>query len=717
MEVTESGIISSLHSTKVPKSNIELIKFANTEEFRREALYFQKYGRYDCGPRGTLEYKEYWKEQKLRCKEGYSVAGVRITGEHYGYLNFGRIEKTQLDEKGASAGERIVKNKKAEKKISFPDFWDGDYMYFHAKDIARNGGWFKGKQYLGGQHLCVAKKRRGGYSYKNGWIAANTYKMIPRSVTLLCAYETKYLYPKGTFQMTYEYVDWINRHTNWRRRKLKDSQDHIIDGYEVTDNGISYERGYLSHVMALSFGSNASAARGKDGTLILVEEAGKAPNLMDFYMSTQPLVEDGDYVTGQIIIFGTGGDDNTNWEDFEKMFYEPDSFNMMAFENEWDEGMKETSCGFFVPEYMNRPGSIDGDGNSDIPLAKEKALEKRRQIANSSKDQKILNGHIMERPFCPAEAFSRSGTNFFPVVELREWRNKLFVTGKYKTAGDIGELYSNSLGEIDFRLNREKRPVWDYPIKKGEDNTGAVIRYFPPLRKNGKVIENLYVIDVDTYRHDNSTGDSVGAAYVWIRPNSISGDKGERIVASYVGRPNEQDDFNEVVYNLARYYNAKIGFENDEPGGLLDYAKRFPELNLIDYLEEEFELAYDEKLTTSRSKVKRKYGMHMGSGKENLRKKQGDLYIKEWLSRVRATDFDGNEIKNLHTIYDIGLLDELIKYIEGKNYDRVASMRLTMYHFREIMYNDAYDDEDDQDPRYKNVESYFNRPKYQDYNS
>jgi hypothetical protein len=84
---------------------------------------------------------------------------------------------------------------------------------------------------------------------------------------------------------------------------------------------------------------------------------------------------------------------------------------------------------------------------------------------------------------------------------------------------------------------------------------------------------------------------------------------------------------------------------------------------------------------------------------------------------VRATDFDGNEIKNLHTIYDIGLLDELIKYIEGKNYDRVASMRLTMYHFREIMYNDAYDDEDDQDPRYKNVESYFNRPKYQDYNS
>ena len=62
--------------------------FANTQEFRREALTFLKNGWYCSAPKGTMDYKQYWTEQLERCKNGWSVGDVKITGDHYFYLNF-----------------------------------------------------------------------------------------------------------------------------------------------------------------------------------------------------------------------------------------------------------------------------------------------------------------------------------------------------------------------------------------------------------------------------------------------------------------------------------------------------------------------------------------------------------------------------------------------------------------------------------------------------
>lgn len=668
--------------------------FTNTQVFKEAADYFVKNKRYDCAAKGSDEYEYWWDEQEKRIDNGYIVGDVAITGEHYGYLNFAQIRVTQ-DPDFKDTFE-LVSKRKGTKKKTFPDFFDGDFTYFWAKKIAREGiekhfyeRYVKPhmlcripEQYLydGGLHLCVGKKRRGGYSYKNGWIAANRYNRTPDALTVIAAYDKKYLYPKGTMQMASDYVDFLNKETDWKKRKLIDKQDHIKAGFmSMDENGIEYEDGYLSEIIAITFGSNPGAARGKDGDLILVEESGVAPNLLDFEAATKPTVEDGLYVTGMMIYFGTGGGDSNNWDGFEEIFYNPEQYGMLPIYNDWDEGASTTFCSFFVPEIWNMVGATDINGNSLFDKAKNIADGRIEHIKRTSKSSESLTRHLMERPQMPSQAFSVSGSNIFPIADLQVHLNYVKANNLHKSLGTVGELFNTSDGRVDFRINEDLKPVLEFPHKKGDDITGALVIYEKPRTRNGAVPDNLYRICNDPYGQDKSTGDSLGSLYVIMNPNNIFA-PGDRIVACYNARPATQDDYNEVLFRLAEYYHCQIGFENDR-GDVIGYAKRFRKLYL---LAPEFELAFDANIP--KSGVQRYYGMHIGSGAEDTRKTQGDLYIRDWLIKSRGRTEDGKQLLNLHLIYDIGLLQELIKYKAKGNFDRVSCFRIGMYYEREMQY-------------------------------
>jgi len=72
--------------------------------------------------------------------------------------------------------------------------------------------------------------------------------------------------------------------------------------------------------------------------------------------------------------------------------------------------------------------------------------------------------------------------------------------------------------------------------------------------------------------------------------------------------------------------------------------------------------------------------MHM----TEQRKRQGELYIRDWLITPRHTDEKGNTTLNLHRIYDPALLQELIKFNQKGNFDRVMAFMVGMYHTREL---------------------------------
>ncbi len=667
MEVTESGIILDNRPRLIREPPARLTPhFVNTDEFRREALYFEKHGYYCPDPSGTIAYNDYWDEQTRRCDpegDGYTVGGVTITGDHYAYLNFGQIRLTaKAAEDPVLVGE-VRKKRKGTKRVFFPDFWDGDWLYFHELKNAREAA----------EHMIVLKSRRRGYSFKNGFILANRYNHVKNSISVIGAFLKEYLYPEGTMTMATNYLNFFNQHTAWRkRRQAVDKQHHRKASYYQDIEGATVEMGYKSQIIAITFKDNPSAARGKDGTLILFEEAGKFPNLKASIQATIPTLEDGLYATGQMIVFGTGGDEGANWADFENVFYNPSTLGFRSFENTFDESASGTFVGFYVPDYLNKVGFIDKDGNSDYTGAIEYELNIRDEMRKSGATTSDIDARVAEFNHTPAEAFLHVGSNSFPAAELLEHYNTLMTSKLHLNLGMNGKFVHTEDG-LKFRPDTRLNPVYKYPLTKGDKQTGCVVMYSPPIRDiHGKVPEDLYFICHDPYAHKE--GESLGAAYVMqrIHPKYRPDD---RIVASYVGRPEDMDLYNEQLFRLAEYYNCKIGFENDR-GDVIGYAKRTRQIHR---LQEEFELDFAKELM---SNVNRDFGMHM----TKERKKTGIQYLRDWLTTKRGVSSDGKQRLNLHYIYDPALLQELIKFVNDpkKNFDRVSAMIVGMYYMKEL---------------------------------
>ena len=522
----------------------------NTTLFSKAGQHFLEHGFYCGDPEGSAAYYEYWAEELRRCTDGYTIGDVTITGHHYFYLNYVQIK---LTDKG---------NKKI---LSFPNFWDGDYEYFWLQEIARNG--IKPVDYErlnlstrvdeahmnGGRHMIVGKARRKGFSYKNAALVTNTFNTERNSYTLLCAFDKKYLYPKGIMAMVTDNMNFLNEHTGWaKRRQVVDKQNHRRASYLEYMSGQQVEKGYKSEVEAITFKDNPDAARGKDASIVIFEECGAFDNLKASYLATKPTVEDGGITTGQMILFGTGGDMAGGTIDFESMFYNPEAYNLLPITNIWDEGADHTNCGYFFPAYKNKIGHMDHDGNSDIAGARQSEEATREQIKRDAKDAGVLDKHITEYPFTPKEAFLQHTSNVFPTAALMEHRNELVRSGMFKSLAVAGHLIEGKEG-IKLRPDDRLRPVVKFPVQRGDDTTGCPVIYQSPYKENGEVPRDLYIIAHDPYAQDGY-GSSLGAAYVIKRVNSHS-QPDDMIVASYVGRPDTQDEYNYNLFLLAKYYN------------------------------------------------------------------------------------------------------------------------------------------------------------------
>lgn len=684
------------------------IVWSNTDDFRSAVKKFIADGVYCDAVKGTADYKAFWDEELRRTREGYLCKGRKITGNHYFYLNYCRIT-------------RIVggNGKARTKQLFFPDFWDMDYEYFWWIEIARFGvlgeqsqcremltkaemkavdaGKLSDDELLGlkedvlynrlglrlrahpdwldgGHHMIVAKARRKGFSYKNTAMMVNAYNSIKNSQCVFGVAQTDFADQGMGF--VNEYLGFLNEHTAWgKRREYQDTKDHKRASFKKIIDGKAVESGYMSEIILSSFMNNTEATRGKSPYLMLYEEAGTFPALLDVWAAATPSMEDGDFITGQSVVFGTGGKMSSKKGEFAKMFYNPMFYNIMPFENIWDDGMQGQYCGFFFPAHWNYVGMMDKYGNSDFDGAMQKILDTRKDKIEHAVNAEEYQKYVIEFPICPQESFMSENSKVFNIPKLYEQLKKVVAEGLQKKKGICVDLkYANDGKEVKAIpiLSGKANPITEYDFSNRTDLKGCPIIYEYPIPD---APHGLYKIGYDPYRQDASDAREKSLAAIIVHKGNMEGDVTKNIiVAEYVGRPETCDDCDEIALKLAMLYNAEVMHEND-----VNHTQTyFNRKHKLEYLALQPKNTIESAVRNS--KIKRKYGCSLSS--KNM-KDAGEKYLKSWLMEIIGYDENGDEITVVDRIYSVGILQELVRYYREGNFDRVCALFQIMFFLKD----------------------------------
>ncbi len=275
---------------------VRVRKFKNTDKFRPAAKYFEENSMYTAAPPGTTEYKRYWDREMKRSTDGFTAEdGDSITGYHYFYLNYCPIMKVvEKEVPDGSGGTKVIPTRDR----GFPNFWDYDKEYFDAVEEAENRG----------SHMAVLKKRRSGYSYKVAAMLNRNFFLIPESISYAIASEKEFLTKDGVLSKAWDMMSWIDDNTAWtKKRQAIDTNMHRRASFYTTKGGSKIEKGYKSEIIGVTLKNDPQKARGKAAKLIVWEESGKFPNLLQSWQIAQPSVEQDGVAFGTMISFGTGG--------------------------------------------------------------------------------------------------------------------------------------------------------------------------------------------------------------------------------------------------------------------------------------------------------------------------------------------------------------------------------------------------------------------------
>lgn len=669
--------------------------FVGTEIFSRVADFYEKHGCYCLEPDDSPNAVKFWQREMDRRVKGvqaycklyikdipaYLAAKsdverkallhkVRITGDHYNYLNYGRIERAPNEK------ERKQLDKEGRFKVNtvegFPRFWDGDYWNFKIDELIANNSC----------NLCKAKARRKGFSYKRGSQAANTINANKNVTVTLAADQMDYLTEKGaTSYMVKVNLDWYEDKTYWRRGYLSENFDKGIElGYKKSKEG-QKAFGFRSKLLSVAIGKNESAAVGKKAIETDFEEAGKCPNLqkaLDVMMSNS---ESGAMRIGTIRVYGTGGTKGANWEAFSNCFYNPGKNDMLPMENIWDANSRHTVCGFFFPQIWDYEPFIE-DGNSLLFASWKDDYDKKRG-AEKEKDAGEYNIYVGQRANSPNEAFTNTQENIFHSPELTNHINAI----KYDKSNHFYEdgWYILDNGRVRFITKQEciERAIFgsdrfheyitDVPHNSKTDVHGCIREFYSPIPNDG----SLYFISYDPYRVDKnkeevSTKNSLASFQVWMRTNSKTPYMGKRLVASYCGRLDTMEAVDKLVLYACLRWNCKVLYE----AGTGELVTNFKKWGYRDKLLKDPSSYINRSVDGPRITG---YGIVIGDGDIKL---EGMRMVRDFLYEIVGKTSDDTPIYRFNQIYDISFLLELDRFIFGRNADRLSSAIVAMFEFR-----------------------------------
>lgn len=682
--------------------NIDFIVI-NIERLSKAADTFDEYGTYCDYDPSTPAYESFWQRETSRRKKGVFIKAklyykdipkffdanttdeeresllqpLRITGAHYTYLNYGRIERTPNDKERARLKREGAEH--VETVMGFPRYWDGDYWNFKIDEFIANNKF----------HLTKAKARRKGFSYKRGSQAANTINLFPNVTVTLAADQLAYLTDKGaTTFMAKKCLDHFEEHTFWKRGYISEVIDDILMGYRVSTKGLK-NFGWLSNLYSVAIGKNESAAVGKKAIEIDFEEAGKCPNLQKALDVTLSNTESGAISVGTIRIYGTGGTKGANWAAFSKAFYNPKMNKMLCMENVWDINKRHEVCGFFFPQVWDCEPYVER-GNSIIFTAYAwDKQDKENHFHNNDNETHII--YKAQRANTPAEAFINTTENMFASPELNLHVSDLINDNATRFFQD-GWIVVNDLGNSNkaefipkaecikrdiFGKDRFHEFVNQVPHGSRDDTHGCVRMYYRPFLVNSEVPKDLYFVSVDAYKVDKAQKDvtdkhSLYSAQVWMRSNTITPYPNQKLlVCEYIGRLDTMEQNDIVTMGMCLMYNAECCPE----AGTGETVSNFIKYKLRRYLMLDPTNANTRKLTNPNNND---YGIVIGDGDK---KYNGLRMLKEFIYEPLSYTADGKPIRRLKSISSVRLLLECQRFTAEGNFDHISAAIVAMYVF------------------------------------
>ena len=682
--------------------NIDFIVI-NIERLSKAADTFDEYGTYCDYDPSTPAYESFWQRETSRRKKGVFIKAklyykdipkffdvnttdeeresllqpLRITGAHYTYLNYGRIERTPNDKERARLKREGAEY--VETVMGFPRYWDGDYWNFKIDEFIANNKF----------HLTKAKARRKGFSYKRGSQAANTINLFPNVTVTLAADQLAYLTDKGaTTFMAKKCLDHFEEHTFWKRGYISEAIDDILLGYRVSTKGLK-NFGWMSNLYSVACGKNESAAVGKKAIEIDFEEAGKFPNLQKALDVTLSNTESGAISVGTIRVYGTGGTKGANWAAFSKAFYNPKMNKMLCMENVWDINKRHEVCGFFFPQVWDCEPYVER-GNSIIFTAYAwDKQDKENHFHNNDSETHII--YKAQRANTPAEAFINTTENMFASPELNLHVSDLINDNATRFFQDgwivINDLGNSNKAEFIPKAECIKRDIFgkgrfhefvnQVPHGSRDDTHGCVRMYYRPFLVNGEVPKDLYFVSVDAYKVDKAQKDvtdkhSLYSAQVWMRSNTITPYPNQKLlVCEYIGRLDTMEQNDIVTMGMCLMYNAECCPE----AGTGETVSNFIKYKLRRYLMLDPTNANTRKLTNPNNND---YGIVIGDGDK---KYNGLRMLKEFIYEPLSYTADGKPIRRLKSISSVRLLLECQRFTAEGNFDHISAAIVAMYVF------------------------------------
>lgn len=676
--------------------NIRPGKFVNTELFNEAARTYQATGKYTQFKVDSIPHRQFRRRECDRRRNGFSapcwqnpdgsIEDVWITGGHYNFLNYTRMERT--DESSVIVTEHGATAKKI---YSFPSFIDAQFWTWQIIEFCRRNG----------LHLIIDKTRRGGFSYIMAADSSNEVNLSKHKVVIHVAADNKYLIKQGGLSdFAVNNLKFFEEKTPFKRGIYSPTTDSFKLGYRMK-NGVEADDSWSSSLLSVSANNNPDCAIGKDAVTIKVEELSTMQNFDEFMNVTEPTMTVGTRTTGTLMAWGTAT--AANMQIFEQNFYNPRAFRFMAFENVWDNDARNEVCGFFKSYAWGLEGEIDGvkgfdeDGNSNLRIGLQLAARERIEKKKTAKTFAEYLNYLGQRALFPAESFSSASENIFSSEALNKFEDKLRVDNSYKFYTD-GELFEDGTKKIYFKSNARIRienpdmKTYDYiqgvPRRGNEDPHGCIRVWFAPEyeetyigdRLIRSILPGTYVavydpVGIDKDKKEITDRHSHNSIFVVEMPRERNGFK-PKLCAAYYGRTERLEEADEKFYRLCKWYNCiGTGLVEINRG---ETVSNFRKWKATKYLGYEPLYVWD---SAVKEKVSTSYGYNIGSGPKKL---DGLRLLKEFLYEVIGKNEFGEDIYVFERFLDYQTILELKKFNAEGNFDRISSLILLGIYWKSI---------------------------------